>query len=348
MSARTVFSLRMQFSIVIFLLGFLPNVGILFYSPPDNIKLAWAWIVIVGLISGMIGYFLSGVLLRPLQRLEKEIRYNDFQPAHSDDPAEILLLRTAFRDLLNKLNTEQTRRNAFMATLVHDLKTPLIASSHLVKILADSHIPSKDRLYIVEQIESENQRLLTLVQQMNDAHRCEREDFKLSLSVSSLRPVIENVFRRLEMSARKRGIHLSIIGSGTAAIDPIALERAINNLADNALRYADGCVLLLIIKNHIFVIDDGPGIEGKLEDLAQPFNAQPTLIAGQHYTAGTAGLGLYIVLKIVQAHGGNLKYQRQSLYDLEQQYEEAFPELGEFRLHKEVSMFRIELAEVCA
>ena len=48
----------------------------------------------------------------------------------------------------------------------------------------------------------------------------------------------------------------------------------------------------------------------QLDDLAQPFNAQPTTIAGQQYTSGTAGLGLFIVRRIAQAHGGDLHYDR--------------------------------------
>ncbi|GAA5511570.1 sensor protein CzcS [Deinococcus carri] len=311
-------TLRGQFTLVIFLLAFLPNLVLTLAARPGLPSLMLAvWMGLVAALCGLVGYLLSGVLLRPLSRLEAEVERGDFAHtgqtrAHSDDPTEIRALRGAFAELLGRLSTEQARRNAFMATLVHDLKTPLIATGHLTRILTDHPLPDAERHEMGRELLTENARLLALVGQMADAHRFEREEVQLSPRPTDLRALLECVTRRLLPQAQARGLTLTVTGQGTAPADPAVLERAVTNLTENALRYARTQVALAVTPAGVEVRDDGPGLGAPLEELAQPFNAQPATIAGQQYTAGTTGLGLFIARRIAETHGGSLSYARQS------------------------------------
>lgn len=303
-------TLRAQFTLLISLLAFLPNLVLTLSGSPE---LGWSqtlWIGVVALVSGLSGYVLSGALLRPLHRLELEVGQGTFAHRHADDPREIQALRQAFGRLITRASTEQSRRHAFMATLVHDLKTPLIATSHLTRALAELPLPEAERREVGRQMQTETARLLTLVGQMADAHRYEREEVQLDPRPTALETVLEGVAQRLAPQARARGLRLSVSGAGEAQADPAALERAVANLADNALRYAASEVRLCVTPRGIEVQDDGPGLSADLSELAQPFNAQPTTIAGQQYTAGSAGLGLFIARRISEAHGGELTYRQ--------------------------------------
>ncbi|EYB69257.1 sensor signal transduction histidine kinase [Deinococcus phoenicis] len=311
-------TLRAQFTLVIFLLAFLPNLVLTLTARPGVAPTLMAlWMVLVAALCGAVGYLLSGVLLRPLSRLKAEVQRGDFaQPhqaqPHSDDPGEIRALRGAFADLLERLSTEQARRNAFMATLVHDLKTPLIATGHLTRILTDHPLPEAERREVGRELLTENARLLALVQQMADAHRFEREEVCVSTRPTDLRGMLDGVARRLMPQAQARGLTLCVTGHGTAPADAAVLERAVTNLTENALRYARTRVALAVTPAGVEVHDDGPGLGAPLAELAQPFNAQPATIAGQQYTAGTTGLGLFIARRIAEAHGGRLTYARTS------------------------------------
>ncbi|MFB9992412.1 sensor histidine kinase [Deinococcus oregonensis] len=304
-------TLRGQFTLVIFMLAFLPNLVLTFTAQPNVPTLTlMVWMLLVGLLCALTGYVLSGALLRPLNRLETEVNRGDFAQPHSDDPAEIRALRGAFTTLLDRLGTEQGRRSAFMATLVHDLKTPLIATGHLTHALTAYPLPEAERREVGLQIQAETARLLALVQQMADAHRFEREEVQVQSVQTDLRALLDGVARRVVSQAEARGVSLSVSGSGLAPVDAPVMERAVTNLTENAVRYAHTRVQLSVTAQGICVEDDGPGLSGDLADLAQPFNSQPALIAGQHYTAGTAGLGLFIVRRIAEAHGGQLLYER--------------------------------------
>ncbi len=303
-------SLRFQITGVIALLAFLPNLVVtLLAGPRLPLATLMAWMVLVALLSGMVAWLLSGILLRPLIRLRAEVDAGEFGGPQEGDPTEILALRRAFAGLLRRLDTEQGRRNAFMATLVHDLKTPLIATGHLVHSLTHFELSAAEKEEISGNLLAENRRLLTLVGQMADAHRFERDDVRLDPHPTNLRSLLERVAERLTITAA-RPLTLSVTGEGQAVVDAAVLERAVSNLADNALRYAQTRVELAAVPAGIEVRDDGPGLSEPLEDLAQPFNSQPAVIAGQQYTAGTAGLGLFIVQRIAQAHGGYLEYTR--------------------------------------
>ncbi len=307
-------TLRTQFTLVIFLLAFLPNLVLTLTARSGTLDPALTgWMVLVAALCGLVGYGLSGVLLRPLSRLEAEVQRGNFAQPHADDPAEIRALRGAFTRLLARLSTEQARRNAFMATLVHDLKTPLIATGHLIRILTEPDLPAGERAEIGRELLTENARLLALVGQMADAHRFEREEVRLTTRPTDLRRLADGVARRLEPQAQARGLTLSVCGQGCALTDPAALERAVTNLAENALRYARTRVELAVTPAGVEVRDDGPGLNVPLSELAQPFNAQPATIAGQQYAAGMTGLGLFIARRIAEAHGGSLTYTRAPL-----------------------------------
>ncbi|GGO24157.1 sensor histidine kinase [Deinococcus humi] len=304
-------TLRAQFALVIFLLAFLPNLVLTLTAQPALPAGALVgWMLLVGVLCGMVGYVLSGALLRPLSRLQAEVEGGELTP-HADDPAEILRLRRAFSDLLSRLGTEQTRRNAFMATLVHDLKTPLIAAGHLTHALVHLPMPDAERREVGAQMGAETARLLALVQQMADAHRFEREDVMVQSAPTDLRALLDGVARRVKPQAEWGGVEVTVDGSGYALADAQVLERAVTNLTENAIRYAHSKVELRVTPGGLVVADDGPGLGGSLAQLAQPFTSQPTTIAGQQYTAGTAGLGLFIARRIAEAHGGELHYTHQ-------------------------------------
>ena len=348
-------TLRFQFTLVIFLLAFIPNAvltlgagrdlgmlsGMLGGRMPGGAALPLGlWLVAVAALSALMGWVLSGALLKPLSRLTGELARGEFRPApegalsagpatvpkeglSSAEPQEILALRGAFGGLLERLGTEQGRRSAFMATLVHDLKTPLVATGHLIRTLSSRPLPDLERHAVGEHLLTENARLLELVQQMADAHRFEREDVSLNASDTDLRALLERVAARIRQGRSALGgtvlsgtglaVQVLVSGEGHSNVDAAVLERAVANLADNGLRYASSRLELRVSSGGLSVCDDGPGLpEGSsIDTLAQPFNAQPVVIAGQKYTAGTAGLGLYIVRRISEAHGGGLSYRRE-------------------------------------
>ena len=321
---RSTNSLRWTLALVITAFSLFPPVimALFFVEVRREVWLDLAWrLVLIALLSGGVGYVISRAILQPLDRLRQEVsslvkpgqRLEDLTLGDAGPlPVEVETLRTAFSSVLEALRGEQSKRNAFMATLVHDLKTPVIAANHVLEVIQNQENLGRDeRIRLVSHLRAENDALLSLVQRMVDAHRFEREGISLQLETVDLGAFAAKMAGRFRPAANSKGLQVVYGGAGLALGAPRELERAVSNLLENALRYARSTIRLEVNGASLTVADDGPGMQADLDVLAQPFNSQQVELGGQRFTSGTGGLGLFIARQIVLAHGGTLE----RLYD---------------------------------
>lgn len=324
----TVVSLRLSLALIIAVLALVPPIALVAFllgpiagTPyslePVGFSRLIGWLILVVCVSVGVGYLISRILLQPLTRLRDEVSLlarsgqrlsqmslSDVGPL----PAEVETVRQAFSSVLDALRAEQIKRGAFMATLVHDLKTPVIAGNHVLDAIRDEGMPKEQRLELIDSLRRENDALLELVQKMVDAHRFERGEVALDLEPTELEPLVRGIAVRLEGIARARGLRLIVTGRGRAMVAKRELERALSNLIENALRYAKSHVTVTIDGPSVTVTDDGPGLSAPLEMLAKPFHSETLEFAGREYTSGTGGLGLFIAWQIVLSHRGTLEH----------------------------------------
>jgi len=277
---------------------------------------ALLWLVGVALVSAFIGYMMSRQLLAPLSSVRRDLealprtasRLASARLASDErDPPEIVAVRRAFNQLLEEIQREQSRRNAFLAALTHDLKTPLVAIGHLLGVVRDvGDLSREQRIEVVSRLSTENEALIELVQKMVDAYRLEEGEIPLARERVPLEEIVARAIERLRPAAAERGVAVRVRGGGEGFVDGKELERALSNLMANAIRYARSTLDMEIFPGMVRIADDGPGLPAPLEELAQPFKGKALEIAGRPYTAGSGGLGLFIARRILEAHGGRL------------------------------------------
>jgi signal transduction histidine kinase/ABC-type nitrate/sulfonate/bicarbonate transport system substrate-binding protein len=205
-------------------------------------------------------------------------------------------------------------QSEFFSMVAHEIKTPIAVIDLAVKnqALLDAHKPidavsSKRRIRIAQAVQNLNQ----LVDRFLFKGQLDRDDFSLSyqrVSMSDLSTSVQSHFMGLQR------LFVSCPSEIVLTADGDLLQFAISNLVSNASKYSpeDSQITLVIQQQEeggkhwcvLCVMDQGVGIAPeKAQQLFRPY-ARGDQLAG---VAGF-GLGLYIVNKIAQLHGGRLVY----------------------------------------
>ncbi len=311
-------SLRTQLALTIGALAALPVLAVLatVFSLVPEVRGALGLRVLIPslvalLVSILGGLWLARRLLAPLEELERGVRYLKISrrsigdlylpPQKERPPRELMALRQGFEDLLAHLRQSAEERELLVATLAHDLKTPLLASVRALDYLAEaSDIGRENRVKLQRQLSEELGRVHHLVENLLAASRI--ESLKPHPEQVDLRDLAERIKSRFQQKALAKGVALRAQGQGSTVADPDMLERAVENLVENAIRHARSKVMIRVGTGWVEVADDGPGLPGPLEKLTQPFLSQ----ALRGLRAGSAGLGLFIVQRVAEIHHGRL------------------------------------------
>jgi len=281
--------------------------GALVQVPPP----VWGLLAAAFLLSVFVGYWLARRILAPLETLERDMRYLKVSrrsigdlflpPVEHPLPREVALLRDRFDELLEHLRLAAEERELLIAALAHDLKTPILGAIRALDYLQEAgDIGRENRMQIIGQVATEMQRIYRLLENLLAASRI--ESLKPRAEPTDLRELAETLRLRHLPRASQRRVVIRVEGRGRAKADRDMLERALDNLIDNAIRFAKSRVMIRVGDGWIEVADDGPGLPGNLEALTKPYKSSRF----QGVRSGSAGLGLYIARRVAEIHHGRL------------------------------------------
>jgi two-component system phosphate regulon sensor histidine kinase PhoR len=228
-----------------------------------------------------------------------------------DDAGTFLGGVELFRDVTAIKKLERERKN-ILQMFAHDMKNPVLTSGGLIsRLLAGKAGELSPRQGEYLSIMQDNlQRVERLVMDFLDFSKYESKEYKPAFEYFDLKEKIRRVIDSVRVEADNKNIEISYIPPENGPVmihaDPMMLDRVMNNLLGNALKYtdADGKVRVELCRRKknvvVHVADTGIGIPEK--HLPHIFDA---FFRGSRDSSGS-GLGLAIARTIIEAHGGRI------------------------------------------
>jgi two-component system, OmpR family, sensor kinase len=267
------------------------------------------------LVAGIGAYWLARAALAPVERLRREVAALSDRdtgatlrvPGTHD---EVAALAGTMNALLVRLRGALARQRAFVADASHELRTPF-AVLHGELELAGRPGRSKEELTAaVASAAEEASRLTRITDDLLLLARGDEDKLSLQLERTDITSLLARSVERAGARAAAAGVtcRVSAAAGLAAVVDAGRIRQAVDNLVDNALRFAPRGTEVVIsaeIAGSSLVIevrDAGPGFPP--EFLPHAFERFRRPDQGRTRSAGGAGLGLAIVQAIAVAHGG--------------------------------------------
>ena len=285
----------------------------------NNIWRLRIFIVAILLVAGLIVYFISLLLTKPLEDLNTvtdSFAKGDFSIRSSiRSKDEIGLLSDKFNhmadsveDHIDELNDMLHRRDQFVADFTHEIKTPMTTIIGYSDTIRSVDLPREDTVRAADYIFSEGKRLEQMSSHLFDLIYL--KDGEIPMLPVNTQALGEAVVTTILPSLKEKNITLDYsFENGEIIGDSVLLKSVFVNLIDNA-RKASEKGSTIHFKGHSssgyeFIVEDhGIGIEKK--DLDRICDEFYMVDKSRSRSEGGAGLGMSLVATILNKHGAKL------------------------------------------
>lgn len=286
--------------------------------------LTWSVVALlgIGVLAVGFGWVMSSRVLAPLHRITataRRVADDNLHEriAHTGPDDELKDLADTFDAMLERLDRAFDGQRRFVANASHELRTPLTITRTVLEVALDDPGTGRDARHLGTTLLAVNARQERLI------------DGLLTLAAADQSPLVPEPVDLAEVAAqavatagapaREAGVALHVDTEPARTLgDPVLLERLVQNLVDNAVRYNEPGGRVAVVTRpgpggtvEVAVSNTGPVVPSyEVEALFEPFRrlGRDGAVADRRggYVRGGVGLGLSIVRSVAAAHGGQV------------------------------------------
>ncbi len=289
----------------------------------ENLDRLQTWsiaaVVALALSSGVGGYVLSGLMLRPVRditQVASQISASNLSRRlnYQGPEDELKQLADTFDSMIARLEDAFERQRRFVQDASHELRTPLAAIRTTIEVAElEPELSRAEYEELLQTVKAQTERLTRLSEDL--LLLTSSEDAAPELEPIHVDELVAEVVEELRPLAAARNVALRLeLGAGPVVRGNASwLQRCVANLIDNAIKYggSGGQVLVRVLADEtaarIEVRDFGPGIPP--EALPHVFERFYRVDKSRSRREGGSGLGLAIVAELVRAMGGRVSVE---------------------------------------
>lgn len=230
-----------------------------------------------------------------------------------DANVQLVTQKEKLQESNRQLSELQRQKDELFAIAVHDIKNPASIIKGLIELLTDYDLNAKEQQQIMQSLSETSIRIIDLAQKMSQVCARTQPEPEMLMEAASLKDIIDSVYKRNMAYANSKNIKLinnTSLNTPNVKVDKGKIDEVIDNLINNAIKYGpEGTVVQVKSffnqsKVTVEINDTGAGFSE--EDMKKVFQKGMTLSTMPTGGETRSGLGLWIVKKIIEDHGGKI------------------------------------------
>lgn len=226
---------------------------------------------------------------------------------------ELGSLAKTIEDLSSELTYMKKERNEFLASVAHELLTPLTYMKGYAKVAKRDSLTKEEREEYLQIIEDETDSVTDLVQDLFMLAQLEQHQFVIKKQKMPLRPFLERMVEKTKTTLTNKQIEIHVYCKNDleVCIDERRMEQVMLNLLHNAYQHSSentSITIRVLSSTNTFTIsvqDEGEGIPK--EDIPHIFDRFYRVDKSRTRATGGKGIGLAVAKEIVELHNGSIE-----------------------------------------
>ncbi|PEP65087.1 HAMP domain-containing sensor histidine kinase [Bacillus pseudomycoides] len=277
--------------------------------------------IIIGILTLILTtisvFIFSRVITDPLIKMkratEKMLKLNKPIKLGIKRNDELGSLATTIEELSSELAYMKKERNEFLASVAHELLTPLTYMKGYAKVAKRDSLSKEEREEYLQIIEDETDSVTGLVQDLFDLVQLEQHQFIIKKQKVPLLPFLERMIEKTKTTLAKKQMKIKFycVDNLDVCMDERRMEQVMLNLLHNAYQhsYEQSIITVHASQNEntfsISVQDEGEGIPQ--EDIPHIFDRFYRVDKSRTRATGGKGIGLAVAKEIVELHSGSIQ-----------------------------------------
>jgi signal transduction histidine kinase len=226
---------------------------------------------------------------------------------------ELGSLAKTIEDLSSELTYMKKERNEFLASVAHELLTPLTYMKGYAKVAKRDSLTKEEREEYLQIIEDETDSVTDLVQDLFMLVQLEQHQFVIKKQKVILKPFLERMVEKTKttLTNKQMQLHVHCKDDLEVCIDERRMEQVMLNLLHNAYQHSPentSIIIRVLTSANTFTIsvqDEGEGIPK--EDIPHVFDRFYRVDKSRTRATGGKGIGLAVAKEIVELHNGSIE-----------------------------------------